>query len=57
MSKNKNQDESAQKNELISKKKQLLIMSEKIETLELKLNDCENKVQSLKQENIENISA
>ena len=36
----KNMEDYVHKDELLSKKRQLLAMSEKIETLEIKLNDC-----------------
>ena len=44
------------KEELLSKKRQLLAMSEEIENFEIKINNCENMIQSFQQKNIVNMN-
>ena len=54
--KRKNICDYVHKSELIEKKKQVMSLTEGIEMLERKLWECENKIQILEAENIENIN-
>ena len=54
--KRKNICDYVHKSELVEKKKQVMSLTEGIEMLERKLWECENKIQILEAENIENIN-